>query len=123
MPYPAVASIRYGRVTRATIGRLWSECFERECTPPLGELLMVEDAPLPIVAVASAASTEGIDPSRRITSHGGPDHDLRRVLADNPHVPALLITTFEAVVVGHESDGRLVQFLPPQPAPILARVR
>lgn len=115
--------VRYGRVTRATISRLWSECFIRERTPPLGELLVVEDSPVSIVAVAAAASTEGIDPSRRVTAHGGPDHDRERVLAENPHVPALLITTFEAVIVGHESGGRLLQFLPPQPAPILARVR
>ena len=114
---------RYGRVIEASISRFQSQCFDREFAPPLGELVAVEDGPGPVYAVVSGVITEGIDPSRRVTAHGKPEDDLDRVLADHPHVPALLSTTFEAIVVGHHADGRVRQYLPPAPAPILARVR
>jgi hypothetical protein len=114
---------RYGRVTQATVDRFDAECFERESAPPLGELVAVEDGPGPIFAVVSGVVTEGIDPSRRVGSHGGPDHDLAQVLADHPHVPALLSTTFMATVVGHQAAGFVRSYLPPAPAPILARIR
>lgn len=114
---------RYGRVTEATIDRFCAECFEREGAPPLGELVAVEDGPGPILAVVAAVVTEGIDPTRRVGSHGSPEDDLERVLADHPHVPALLSTTFTATVVGHHEGGRVRAYLPPAPAPILARVR
>lgn len=117
------ATARYGRVIEAAVDRFVAECFARESAPPLGELVAIEDLPEPVYAVVSAVTTEGIDPTRRVTARGEPEHDRERVLADNPHVPALLTTTFEAVVVGHAQDGQLRQYLPAAPAPILARVR
>jgi hypothetical protein len=114
---------RYGRVTQARIDRFTAECFRREWAPPLGALVAVEDGPMPIYAAVSGAWTEGVDPGRRVASHGEPDDDLERVLADHPHVPALLQTSFEAIVVGHHADGAVRRYLPPAPAPILARVR
>ncbi|MHB8577995.1 MAG: hypothetical protein ACYDCQ_22005 [Dehalococcoidia bacterium] len=114
---------RFGRVTRSTIDRLWAECFERDAAPPLGELVAVEDAPALTYAVVSASVTEGIDPSRRVTSHGGPNDNLKQVLEEHPHVPALMTTSFEAIVVGHDAGGRIWQYLPPTTAPILARIR
>jgi len=119
----SVAPVRYGRVIRASLDRFSAECFQRECAPPLGELVAVEDAPAPLYAVVAAVVTEGIDSSRRLNNRGAPDQDLDRVLADHPHVPALLATTFEAIVVGHQAEGALRQYLPPSPAPILARIR
>lgn len=117
------AATRYGRVTQARIDRFTAECFRRECAPPLGATVAVEDAPGPIYAVVCGAWTEGVDPGRRIASHGEPEHDLERVLAEHPHVPALLQTSCEAIVVGHRDGGEVRQYLPPAPAPILARVR
>ncbi|HLZ70292.1 MAG TPA: hypothetical protein VKV26_10340 [Dehalococcoidia bacterium] len=116
-------SARYGRVIRASIDRFWAECFARDAAPPLGLLVAVEDIDEPVFGIVAGVLTEGIDPSRRITARGEPEHDLRRVLDENPHVPALLATTFETVVVGHARDGLMRQYLPAAPPPILARVR
>lgn len=116
-------SIRYGRVIRASIDRFSAECFNRDGAPPLGLLVAVEDVEEPVFGIVSGVLTEGIDPTRRVTARGEPEHDLQRVLEENPHVPALLATTFDAVVVGHERDGSVRQYLPAAPAPILARVR
>lgn len=121
--YATAIQTRYGRVIEARVDRFQAECFNRGCAPPLGELVAVEDGPGPIYAVVSAVVTQGMDPSRRVTAHGRPDDDLDQVLADHPHVPALLATSFEAIVVGHEAEGRVRQYLSSAPAPILARVR
>lgn len=120
---PAQVPTRYGRVIEAQIDRFTAECFSRDCAPPLGQLVALEDGEQPIYAVVAGVVTEGIDPDRRIAAHGGPDDDLARVLAEHPHVPALLLTSFSAVVVGHSGGGWALQYLPPTPAPILARVR
>ncbi len=45
------------------------------------------------------------------------------MLAQNPQIPALLHTTFDAVVVGHVGAIGIAQHLPDAPAPIYARVR
>jgi hypothetical protein len=119
-----VSVTRYGRVTEAAINRLRAECcFAGTAPPHLGEFVTVEDTPVPIIGVVGAVVTEGIDPSRRVTARGTADQELERVLEEHPHVPALLLTTFEATVVGHRAGGVLCQYLPPSPAPILARVR
>ncbi len=114
---------RYGRVIRASIDRFSAECFARDGAPPLGLLVAVEDMEEPVFAVVCGVLTEGIDPTRRVTARGEPEHDLQRVLDENPHVPALLATTFDAVVVGHKRAGNVCQYLPSAPAPMLARVR
>ena len=114
---------RFGRVTEASIDRFTAECFAKETAPALGELVVVEDEPNPIYAVVAAAVTQGIDPERRVASHGGPDDDLSKVYADHPHVQTLLMTTFQATVAGHQSGGEMRHYLPAAPAPILARVR
>jgi hypothetical protein len=117
-------TVRYGRVTEAAINWLRADCCFTGTEPPhLGEFVAVEDTPQPIIAVVSAVVTEGIDPSRRVVAHGTADQELARVLQEHPHVPALLLTTFEATVVGHRAGGVLCQYLPPAPSPILARVR
>lgn len=119
----AATPTRFGRVISSGIQRFSAECFKRECAPALGRLVAVEDAAAPIYGIVSAVETVGVDPSRRINSHGEPEHDLERVLHEHPHVPGLLVTTFDAVVVGYLDRERVRQYLPPAPAPILARVR
>jgi hypothetical protein len=114
---------RYGRVTEARINRLTAECFDKRYAPPLGELIAIEDGPTPLYAVVSSVLTSTIDADRRLIARGEPDHDLDRVLADHPHVPALLLTTFEAVTVGFASLGSVNRYVPSAPAPLLARVR
>ena len=118
---PAIT--RYGRVIEAAIARFTAECFKDVETPPLGELIAVEDGPETIVAVVSSIVTQGIDPSRRVNAHGGPEDDLPTVLAAHPHVPALLLTTFSGSVVGYLAPDGVRQYLPPAPPPIQARVR
>jgi hypothetical protein len=111
-----------GRVLEASIARFVVACFQLESAPPLGALVVTDDA-VPVYAVVADIRTEGRDPGRRPTPHGGPDDDRARVLEQNPHIPSLLQTTFEAVVAGHHTDTGPRPWLPEAPPPIFARVR
>ena len=118
-----MSSAPVGRVLEASVARFVCACFTLEGAPPLGALVVAVDATMPVYAVVSDVRTEGRDPGRRPTPHGGPDDDRGRVLTQNPHIPALLQTTFDATVVGHGAPGMPRQHLPDAPAPIYGRVR
>jgi hypothetical protein len=111
------------RVLEATISRFTCSCHELDGSPPLGTLVVVMDAEPAIYGVVAEIKTEGIDPGRRPAPRGGPGDDRATVLAQNPQIPALLHTLFEALVIG-QADGRSVRrYLPDTPAPTYARVR
>lgn len=111
-----------GRVMEATAARFVAACHTLDGAPPLGALVVLMDGE-PIYGVVAEARTEGIDPGRRPAPRGGPGDDRATVLAQNPQLPALLQTTFDCVVAGHDDAGALRRFLPHAPAPIYSRVR
>ena len=112
-----------GRIVSASLSSLRVECFELEGAPPLGALVTVAEDNPAVYGVVSSVITEGVDPSRPVAPHGTADEDLGTVLSRNPQLPVLLRTTFEAVVAGHEDNGRLCHYLPERPARLVARVR
>lgn len=119
---PVSAPPVYGRIVGAAIDRFTAECYEPVGAPPLGTPVVVGDGPA-ILAVTANVRTESRDGTRPLAVRGGPDDDLARVHAEHPHVPALLHTLFECVVVAHWDSGRLRQYLPGAPPPVLGRVR
>jgi hypothetical protein len=80
------------------------------------------DGDPPIYAAVMGITTAGVDPSRPVVPHGGPDEDLETVLRQNPHLPLLLRVSFSAAIVGHGTTGALRRYLPQSPPPLLARV-
>lgn len=112
-----------GRIVAASLSGVRVECFELEGAPPLGALVVVAEEQPAVYGVVSSVTTEGVDPSRPVSPHGGADEDLTTVLSRNPHLPVLLRTIFEAVIVGHEEDGSLRHYLPETPPRLIARVR
>ena len=112
-----------GRVIESNIGGFTAVCHELDSAPPLGALLVTLDSTPPLYAVVAGASTEPRDPGRQPMPRGGPSDDRATVLAQNPQIPALLHTVFEAIVVGYEAHGQVVQMLPESPAPIYGRAR
>lgn len=132
MPFtdPATASVAdpdretafIGRVLEASVARFLAVCFALESAPPFGGLVQVDGA-IQVYAVVAEVRTEARDPGRRLAPHGGPADDRARVLEQNPHIPSLLHTVFEAIVVGHASGGPPQQGLPAAPAAVFSRVR
>lgn len=113
-----------GRVIEAAVDRLTVVCHSLDSAPPLGTLVAIEDDAPAIYATVTGAQTAAIDPGRRLAPRGGPEEGRAAVLAQNPQIPALLQTTFTAIVTGHTGpDGGLRRYLPDAPAPIYALVR
>ncbi len=123
-PQPLSSSLAtVGRVLESTISRFMCSCHELDCAPPLGALVTVIDGGPPIYGVVADVRTQGIDPGRPLTPRGQPGDDRAAVLAQNPQIPALLHTTFEAVVAGHADARGVRHHLPDAPARMYARVR
>jgi hypothetical protein len=112
-----------GRVMEATISDFMCVCHELDCAPPLGALVLVLDGDDDIFAIVSDVRTVPQDPGRSPAPRGGPTDDRLSVLAQNPHIPALLHTIFRALVVGHEGPHEIARHLPDAPARIYSRVR
>ena len=112
-----------GRVILASIAAFTCAAHDLDGAPALGTLVVAVDAPVPIYGVVADVRTESIDPGRQPAPRGGPGDDRAAVLAQNPQLPALLHTLFEARVVGHGRPGALHRYLPDAPAPIYGRVR
>ena len=113
-----------GRVLEATIAQFVCSCHELDCAPPLGALVAVMDEAPAIYGVVSDVRTQPLDAGRQPAPRGGPADDRAAVLAQNPQIPALLHTTFSAIVVGHaDRYGDVRRHLPDGPARMYARVR
>lgn len=113
-----------GRVLQSGISSFRSAAPELDLAPPLGTLVVVLDHARAIYGIVSDIRTEGRDPGRQPSPRGGRDDDRAAVLAQNPQIPMLLQTTFDARVAGFiEQDGEPRRYLPDAPAQIYARVR
>ena len=95
---------------------LVAQCYELYCSPQLGALIAVGDPK--VYAVVQGIRTEPLDPGRPVLARGRDSGSLEELYRSNPQIERLLTTRFDALIVGHEIDGRLVQLLPPLPPPI-----
>ncbi len=93
-----------------------AQCYDLYCSPQLGALVKV-GAPK-VYAVVQGIRTEPLDPGRPVLARGRGSESLEEVYRSNPQIERLLTTRFDALIVGHEVDGRSVQLLPPLPPPI-----
>ncbi len=111
-----------GRIVESTLEAFEAECLEGCVPPPLGALLATLDGEPTVYAAVTSIHTAGIDPSRPVVPHGGPDEDLETVLLRNPHLPLLLRVSFEAAIIGYADAASTHHRLPAAPPPLLARV-
>ena len=113
-------SQRVGEIIGADSRALTVQCYELYGAPPLGTFLSVGDPPA--IAVVQSIRTEPLDPSRPVLARGRDARTLDDIYRENPQLERLLTTRLEALIVGHERGGKLVQLLPPAPPPIHAFV-
>lgn len=100
---------------------LTAQCYDLYCSPQLGALVSVGDPK--VFAVVQGIRTEPLDPGRPVLARGRDSGSVEDIYRNNPQIERLLTTRFDALIVGHEVDGRLVQLLPPFPPPIHSFVR
>ena len=107
---------RVGEVIGSDSRSLTAQCYDLYGAPPLGALLRLGEAK--VYAVVQGIRTEPLDPGRPVLARGRDSGSLEEIHRNNPQIERLLTTRFDALIVGHEADGRLVQLLPPFPPPI-----
>ncbi len=95
---------------------LTAQCYDLYGSPQLGALLTVGEPR--VFAVVQSIRTEPLDPGRPVLARGRDAGSLEEIYRNNPQLERLLTTRFEALIVGHEMEDRLVQLLPPVPPPI-----
>ena len=107
------AAIRLGEVVAASSTGFLSQCYQLYGAPPLGSFVKVGTPP--IYAVVQNVSTEPLDPSRPVLARGEAAESEEAIYRDHPQIARLLTSRFEAVIVGYESEGVPLQYLPPLP--------
>lgn len=112
-----------GRVLEASIADFTCAAHTLDEAPPLGALVTIAEGPPAIYGVVAEIRTEGLDQSRPLAPRGGPGDDRATVLAQNPQIPALMVTRFRALVVGYAGEYGVTRHLPDAPAQLYTLVR
>lgn len=111
---------RLGEVIETSSHKLVCQSHVLFQAPALGSIVYTSSPE--VYAVVATVSTSPIDPGRRILARGGEDLTEEDIERQNPQLKRLLITTFEAVVVGHKIGDAVLHELPPVPPRVYAAV-
>jgi len=105
---------KIAEVIAASTAQFDAQCYELYGLPPLGSLVMTGD----IYGIVAGAKTESLEPGRKPIARGRDEASEEAVYESSPQLAKLLRSEFTAVVVGHQDEDKLYQYLPPQPARI-----
>ena len=105
-----------GEIIEASTTEFVAQAAELGEAPDFGAFVHVAaDQGLTIMGVVAQVQTAGIDPGARpiMRGHGEVRDDL--IYQENPDLPHVLRTTFQAMIVGFREGRTWHQFLPPRP--------
>ncbi|MHB8103977.1 MAG: hypothetical protein ACYDG5_00355 [Dehalococcoidales bacterium] len=105
---------KIAEVIEATTTQFTAQCYELYEVPPLGSLVCTGD----IYGIVGQAQTVGLEPGRKAIARGKDEASEAAVYESSPQLKKLLKSEFTAAVVGYKKDGKIYQYLPPQPARI-----
>lgn len=110
--------MRIGEVIEASTPRFVAQCYELDNPPPFGIFLRTTtaDPDIQVYAVATEATTESLEPGRRIIARGQDEANPDDIYRHHPQLTQLLRTTCVAIVIGHRHDDTYRLYLPPLPA-------
>ncbi len=111
--------MRIGEIVETNSMGFVAESFELRRPPAFGSLVK---APISegrrAYGVVSFVQMAGLDPGRRALRQSTDEIYDEAVYDEQPQLPRIIRTTFDAVFVGWEDADRLWQQLPPQPPPL-----
>ena len=105
---------KIAEVIEASTAEFTAQCYELYELPPLGSLVKTGD----IYGIVCHAETAGMEPGRKPIARGKDEASEAAVYESSPQLLKLLRSEFAAVVVGFKDNGKIYQYLPPQPARI-----
>ena len=106
---------RLGEVLEADTSSLLAECYILGQPPPLGALVRCNLDAIALYAVVYHAETASAVPGRTPVALGRNAVTEEEVHRDQPHLTALLRTTFRARLIAHRRGSTSYPYLPPQP--------
>lgn len=109
---------KIAEVIEASTSQFTAQCYELYEVPSLGALVRTGD----IYGIVAHAETTGMEPGRKPIARGKDAATEEAVYKDSPQLKKLLRSEFTAAVVGYRKEGKIHQYLPPQPAKIHAFV-
>jgi hypothetical protein len=109
---------KIGEVIEACATGYNAQCYELFQSPALGSLVMTHESGREVYGVVHNVRTAGIEPGRRPIARGKDELDEAEIYRSNPQLSKLLRSEFEVLVVGFMNEGRILQYLPPNPARI-----
>ena len=104
---------RVGEVIEANSAAFIAQCYQLYDAPPMGALVHVGSPPT--YGVVYQIRTEPLDPSRPVLARGEDAASEEQVYLENPQIPRLLTSRFEALIVGHQSNEIDYPHLPALP--------
>ncbi|MBI2858388.1 MAG: hypothetical protein HYX90_04850 [Chloroflexi bacterium] len=108
---------KVGEVIGANTASFTGQCYELHHPPALGSLVKASDGEVDIYGLVSSAETRSLDEGRKPVARGMADSN-EDIFQAHPQLARLLCTEFTAIVVGHQADNAVRQYLPPRPARI-----
>ncbi len=112
-----------GEVIATSSAQFTAQCYELYGAAPLGALVRTGVPTSRDYAVVCNVLTEGVDPTRKPVARGQGLTDEAAIYRDNPQLPKLLRTSFQAMIVGYGDTANGLRYgLPPSPPRIHAFV-
>jgi hypothetical protein len=105
---------RIAEIIEASTVQFTAQSYELYELPPLGSLVRTGN----IYGIVCHAVTAGIEPGRKPIARGRDEASEEAVYQSSPQLLKLLRSEFTAAVVGYKNNGKIYQYLPPQPARI-----
>ncbi len=121
LPKTDLMHARLGEVIEGSSTEVTVHCYHLYGAAPLGSLVRTSGEQ-PVYAVVRNVSTAPLDPARRPVARGADEDDEDAVYRNNPQLPRLLRTEFQATIVGHKGTDGFHYYLPPLPPRIHAFV-
>ena len=102
----------HGELILSTTTRFTAQCPSEDAAPALGGFVMVEIPPGAALAVVAEVRAASFDAHRRPQAYGLDADELYR---QQPQLRELLVTEFDACLIGHNPGDGWRQLLPPRP--------
>ncbi|PZC51058.1 MAG: hypothetical protein DK304_000293 [Chloroflexi bacterium] len=112
-----LANQRIAEIVESSSTCFTANCYQLYESPQLGALVQTF-GDYPTFAIVRGISTSPLDPTRKPVARAQDEDSEEAVYRNNPQLPSLLRTDFEATIVGHEFDGLMRKYLPPHPPKI-----
>ena len=105
----------FAEILASNLNTIQGQCWNWKQPPVFGSLVTVETPQETIFAIISNITIESSDPVRQPIAYQKTHEEL---LQEQPQIFEFLETNFQAIIVGHKQNGKMLYHLPSSPPQI-----